>query len=320
MIDSYWDLYVAYLDKCVRDNRVNDIDPHHYEMEWNHTLPQCIFKGHGPGQYLTLKQHAIASALQSLVFDTNCMCGWHKEHLPQPLLDLAWEFYVEAVRKIGRENARLSRGICDPATHLLPHVVEAKRLNGLKVSAEGMLSSRGIFDPQFKDKISETRVKSGNKAVIEKTGIHDPKNKQLVLDAGRIPMEQGLGIFDPKNKQRVLEGSQKAGQQAVENKTGIHSPDYKNSDKYKEDRDRVQETLRKNKAAIYDPEVRKRAQEACQEARRKPVELTKIVTGEKFVFPSNAEAARAFNLQASDLSSVCLGKRNHTGGFTARYL
>jgi hypothetical protein len=218
MIDSYWDLYVAYLAKCVRDNWINDIDPNHYQMEWNHTLPRCIFKGHGPGQWLTLKQHAIASALQTLAFEHKCLCGWHKEYLPQPLLDLVWEFYVEAGRKIGQENARLSRGICDPATHLLPHVVETKRQNGIRISKKFMGQSTGIFDPEFKEKIHETRVKSGSKAVVEKTGIHDPKNKQLVLDAGRIPMEQGLGIFDPKNKQRVLEGSRKAGKISISQK------------------------------------------------------------------------------------------------------
>jgi hypothetical protein len=93
MIDSYWDLYVAYVNKCVRDNWINDIDPHHYRMEWNHFLPKCVFDDWPIGHYLTLKQHAIASALQTLALQKNCMCGWHKKYLPEHLLNLAWPYY-----------------------------------------------------------------------------------------------------------------------------------------------------------------------------------------------------------------------------------
>jgi len=218
MIDSYWDLYVAYIAKCVKENKEQDIDPHHYEMEWNHFLPQCIFGDQPLGQYLSLKQHAIATALQTLAFEHKCLCGWHKKYLPLPLINLVGEFYVKAGQKVGQENVQFSRGICDPATHLLPQVVEAKRQNGIKISKKFIEQSIGIFDPKFKEKIHETRVKSGNRAVIEKTGIHDPKNKQLVLDAGKIAMEQGIGIFDPKNKQRVLEGSRKAGKISISQK------------------------------------------------------------------------------------------------------
>jgi hypothetical protein len=105
MVDSYWDLYVAYIAKCVRDNWINDIDPHHYKMEWNHTLPQCIFKGHGPGQWLTLKQHAIASALQTLAFEHKCLCGWHKSYLSPALLELAWPYYRRAQSENGVKGA-----------------------------------------------------------------------------------------------------------------------------------------------------------------------------------------------------------------------
>lgn len=100
MIDSYWDLYVAYIDKCVRDNWANDIDPHHYEMEWNHWLPKACFPDLPLGQWLTLKQHAIASALQTLATGKNCLCAWHKKYLPKYLLLKAWPIY----RQMGREN------------------------------------------------------------------------------------------------------------------------------------------------------------------------------------------------------------------------
>lgn len=101
-MESYWDLYVAYVNKCVADNWANDIDPAHYEMEWNHFLPQCIFGDQPVGHYLLLRQHAIASALQTLAFKRNCLCGWHKRLLPPALLELSWPFYCSS--KTGDKN------------------------------------------------------------------------------------------------------------------------------------------------------------------------------------------------------------------------
>ena len=113
MIDSYWDLYVAYMDYCVRYNFENDIDPHHYKMEWNHYLPQCIFGDQPVGQYLSLKQHAIASALQTLAFNKNCMCGWHKKYLPDRLLTLAWGLFIDSQRQIMTPNAKRYNAIAN---------------------------------------------------------------------------------------------------------------------------------------------------------------------------------------------------------------
>ena len=231
-MDSYWDLYVAYVHHCVEYNKKHDIDPHHYKMEWNHFLPQCIFGDQPIGHYLLLKQHAIASALQTLAFKKKCLCGWHKKYLPNTLLELTQMYHIEEGRKLGEENKKLKRGICNPEVHKLDHVVEAKRQNGLIVSRQMMEQSLGIFDPQFEEKIHAAQVKSGKSALVNKTGIHDPRNKHLVLEAGRIAMEQELGIFDPKNKNKVLEGSRTSGRQAVANKTGIFSPEYE--DKHRE--------------------------------------------------------------------------------------
>ena len=93
MIESYWDLYIVYIAKCVKENKEKNIDPHHYNMEWNHFLPKCLFGDQPVGHYLTLKQHAIASALQTLYFRKNCLCGWHKKYLQETLLELAWPLY-----------------------------------------------------------------------------------------------------------------------------------------------------------------------------------------------------------------------------------
>jgi len=113
-MNSYWDLYVAYVHHCVEYNKKHDIDPHHYVMEWNHFLPKSVFGDQPLGQYLLLKQHAIASALQTLAFKKRCMFGWHKKYLPDPLLKLAWPYYCEASKKQGKETARMKLGAHAP--------------------------------------------------------------------------------------------------------------------------------------------------------------------------------------------------------------
>jgi hypothetical protein len=107
-MSKYWDLYVLYIERCVRENYENDIDPAHYEMEWNHFWPQCIFGAWPVGQWLTLKQHAIATALQTLVFRENCMHGKHKQYLPPKLLELSWPYYCEARVKYGAKGAEIA--------------------------------------------------------------------------------------------------------------------------------------------------------------------------------------------------------------------
>jgi len=96
--------YFAYLCWCVDFNERHLIDPTSDKMEWNHTLPQCLFKGHGPGQWLTLRQHAIATALQSLAFDYNCLCPWHIKHLPKKLWEVCRPLFVKDKQKLGKPD------------------------------------------------------------------------------------------------------------------------------------------------------------------------------------------------------------------------
>jgi hypothetical protein len=103
MSTYYWDLYVLYIKNCERENYINDLDPHHYEMEWNHFWPQCVFGEWPVGQWLTSRQHAIASALQTLVFKENCMYGGQKNYLPPALLELAWPYFCQARRRVAVE-------------------------------------------------------------------------------------------------------------------------------------------------------------------------------------------------------------------------
>ena len=99
---DYFDLYYTYLAQCERDNWANMRDPNHDYMEWNHSLPQCIFGDQPIGQWLTIEQHAIASALQTLAFKKNCMCGWHKKYIPEKLLDICWSYYLKMATSNGK--------------------------------------------------------------------------------------------------------------------------------------------------------------------------------------------------------------------------
>jgi hypothetical protein len=112
--------------------------------------------------------------------------------------------------------------------------------------------------------------------------------------------KNGTGLFDPKVREKGVEKNR-------ENGTAIFDP---------ENRKKGTETHRNNKTGFFDPDVQKK----CSESRKKPIELTKIATRDKFVFPSLKEAAMTFNLNKNRLSDVCCGRRKTTVGYTARYL
>jgi hypothetical protein len=103
-MSKYWDLYVLYLERCKTENYINAIRPNPYETEWNHFWPKSIFGNWPVGQYLTVRQHAIASALQTLVFKENCMCAWHKQYLPPKLLELAWPYFHTFTKENGKKS------------------------------------------------------------------------------------------------------------------------------------------------------------------------------------------------------------------------
>jgi hypothetical protein len=110
--------YYFYLRWCREYNDRNLIDPASEKMEWHHTLPQCIFGDIRIGLWLTLKQHAIASALQTLAFKKQCHCGWHKKYVPDMLWNLASEAVYEersqTSRKVGQKLFQEGRGLFDP--------------------------------------------------------------------------------------------------------------------------------------------------------------------------------------------------------------
>jgi hypothetical protein len=93
-MENFWDLHTAFVRECEKINRANNIDPHHFEMEWHHLLPQCLFGDQPVGAWLTLRQHAVASCLQTLAFRKICFCGWHKNFVPAWL----WELTIEVTK------------------------------------------------------------------------------------------------------------------------------------------------------------------------------------------------------------------------------
>lgn len=167
-MDSYWELYVAYVNQCVRYNWENDIDPHHYEMEWNHFLPRCIFGDWPIGQWLTKRQHAIATALQSLSFNKCCLFGDHLNYLPPVMFDLVYPLYQSRSVKngkktgaqrgpvLGKENVELARGFLDPKNK--DEVIKGNRKGGRKTGSKygplNVMNQKGPWDPDNKEKLA----------------------------------------------------------------------------------------------------------------------------------------------------------------------
>ena len=98
--------YYTYLRWCRDYNERNLIDPTSDKMEWHHTLPQCIFGDVRIGLWLTLKQHAIATALQTLAFNRNCLCPWHIQYLPDFLWELTRPLFVKFCKESTSSNQR----------------------------------------------------------------------------------------------------------------------------------------------------------------------------------------------------------------------
>jgi hypothetical protein len=115
-------------------------------MEWNHFLPRNIFGDQPIGHYLLLKQHAIASALQTLVFKKNCMFGWHKRYLPENLLKLTWPYYCKLAADNGRKTAEMGVGVHAPGV-----ASEAGKRGGVEAAKTNRKNGTGIYDPEIRE-------------------------------------------------------------------------------------------------------------------------------------------------------------------------
>jgi hypothetical protein len=164
LIMNYFDFYYAYLAQCKKENWANMRDPDHDFMEWNHTLPQCLFGDQPVGQWLTKKQHAIASALQTLAFRTKCVGGFHKSLMPEKLWELclpytqSWGSQLGSV--YGQENVELGRGFWSQTSE---QWIEARRRGGEVQGRNAVVNKTGIHtdDPE---KRKEWASQGGQKA------------------------------------------------------------------------------------------------------------------------------------------------------------
>jgi hypothetical protein len=189
---DYFELYYAYLAWCEKDNYANYRDPGHDFMEWNHTLPQCIFGDQPIGQWLTIEQHAIASALQTLAFKTLCHCGWHKKHMPPILWKLANSCVLHEKQKVGRKNGTK----CGPVV-------------GQKLFTE----KKGLFDSVYDNVRFEWARRGIENQKIQGTGIYNPivreASREVYVENGKRTGEKSFknktGLFDPRNKDKIEE-------------------------------------------------------------------------------------------------------------------
>lgn len=110
------EIYFRYLEGCRNFNELNDLPEEGWE--WHHTLPRCIFGEQPFGLWLTPKQHAIATALQTLIFNKCCLFGGQLPLLPPQLRFLVAPIYSNRSKTNGsfqgKENVRLRRGFWDP--------------------------------------------------------------------------------------------------------------------------------------------------------------------------------------------------------------
>jgi hypothetical protein len=162
---NYFELYYAYLAQCERENWANMRDPHHDRMEWNHTLPQCIFGDQPIGQWLTIEQHAIASALQTLAFERSCVCGFQKNRMPSKIWELVAPYYSENCSKTAKEKS--------PLLKLSKEDRQRNGLKGLEVTRQRGSQS----DPEVNARRSESL-----RATLSRPEVRKRKSESMTGD------------------------------------------------------------------------------------------------------------------------------------------
>lgn len=247
MIDSYWDLYVAYIAKCVRDNWINDIDPHHYEMEWNHWLPKACFPDLPLGQWLTKRQHAIASALQTLALGENCMCAWHKKDLPKTLLELAWPIYCEVSRIKGSRAAEKLNAQKDDFGRSVMAVKGGERAHSEKDS-----SGKSINGVKSAERLNKEKDEFGRSVQAVKGGLSGCKITHARKDG------LGRSVIAVRASERLNSEKDERGKSLV----GVKAANRMNSEIWESTIDGFRSNLGNvvshNRRRGWDPNARKR--------------------------------------------------------------
>jgi len=199
---DWWEALIIFVNECDQKNKELGLDPHHIEMEWNHTLPQCLFGDQPCGQWLTLRQHAIASCLQTIALRKICFCGWHNKFVPKWL----WEKCKEVTKKERQEWARKagdeanSQGVgCSCASS--ETLSEWGRKGGAIVGARMKKDKTGIFAPGMQQLGGQTTFELGvglfaqSTEQLKECGRKTTSQRWECLVTGHISTPGGLARF-----------------------------------------------------------------------------------------------------------------------------
>lgn len=151
-------IYYRYLEGCRNFNELNDLPEEGWE--WHHTLPRCIFGDQPIGLWLTKEQHALATLLQSLIFNRCCLFGDQLK-----LLLVAWKSLGEKVYKEGAASRGRLGGIStrDKKVGLFAMNYDDRLDIASMVGHNNVKLGRGIWNPVYGDQKSEWVRKGGQK-------------------------------------------------------------------------------------------------------------------------------------------------------------
>jgi hypothetical protein len=177
---NWFDIYYSYLEGCQEFNQQQQPES---GWEWHHILPRCLFGDQEPGIWLTKQQHAVASAYQTLAFQTCCVCGWHFKDLTNSLRDLVKPLYKvgytnrtpEEMQEHGRLGASLQsvehkskagkKGVKAAQRYWAQQTPKARSLNGARAGS----GNKGVG--------GDCRVPGGTKAMSLR--YEDPDHPEL---------------------------------------------------------------------------------------------------------------------------------------------
>jgi len=201
-MENFWDLHIAYVRECEKLNWANDIDPHHYKMEWHHILPQCLFGDQPIGAWLTLRQHAIASCLQSIAFKKWSNCGRFKALAPVWL----WEKSVKACRgEFVEQGKKFGETALLQGLGIHGATPEQRSKWGREGALKAMQMGVGCVSASSEQLSEWSRMSNGvtgRRMKEEGRGIFAPGMQAL---GGKTTQEKGVGVFAlTKEQQREL--------------------------------------------------------------------------------------------------------------------
>ena len=218
MSTKYWDLYVYFVKKCERENYINDIDPAHYQMEWNHFWPKCIFGDWPVGNWLTVKQHAIATALQTLAFKRNCLCSWHKRYLAPNLLALAWPYFRKAASKSMKEKIKIIHSNKNENGKSV-HAVNMGKIGGKNTHSKKDEDGKSLHAKRIAAIVHAEKDENGKSLHAKKCAAIRDINKHKNKDGKSINAARAAAVTNSQLWQSAVDGfTGNAGSVALHNK------------------------------------------------------------------------------------------------------